>query len=301
MPEPHGNSVLAQLADDLAEAVARRYRVSRDDAKEAILCEWSRRPDLLEAVGKATGPDEVKRMRAYRDAAAAVKKDIYYRLRRYRQERTVNSRGIAALARLASDSEASDREATIRQIVDEHVSTAERLPHLTEFFENLVAMIGVPETIVDVGCGVLPLVVPFDRSMHATCEYWALDKDPAAMEAVREYARVRADGRVRPIDWSASQGWAAAYEAGLPRSSEVGLLLKVVPVIARQSSSLLTVLAQTPTERLVISASREAMAKRQDIERRETRIVRRFLADYGLSELSSFRTPDEVVFLAQRA
>jgi Ribosomal RNA methyltransferase (FmrO) len=301
MVELPTNPLLAELADDLAQSIVHRYQVDHAEAVTAILAEWSRRPDLLDVAGKVTRPEEVKRTRVYRDAAVAVKKDLYYRLRRYRPDLATVDRGVAALSRQAPRSSAGEMEAVIREVAAGHVSTAERMPHLTEFFERLVAMTGVPETIVDVGCGVLPVLVPLDSTMRGTREYWALDNDRTAIGAVREYVRVRADNRVRPVEWSVNQGWAAAHDSGLPGLSEVGFLLKVVPVVARQSSALLGVLAQTPAERLVISGSRVSMVKRQDIDRRETRLLRRFFKDYGLSELGSFRTPDEVVFLVQRA
>lgn len=300
MNEMSANRLLGELAEDLADTVVRRYQIGHDEAVAAIFDEWSRRPALLEAAEKASKPEDVKRTRAYRDAAATVKKNIYYRLRRYRPDVTTEHGTLQALADLEAGSSSAQRDAAARDVAAGHVSTAERLPHLTEFFQRLIAMAGAPKTLVDVGCGVLPMLAPLDDSMRVTLEYWALDKDQAAMRAVNEYARIRADGRVRPIEWDLTQGWAAAHEAGLPNSSELGLLLKVVPVVARRSKADLAVLSQTPAERLVVSGSRIAMAKRQEIERRETRILRQFFADYGLAEIDSFRTPDEVVFLVQR-
>jgi len=295
------DSLLAQLADDLADAVVRRYRLDRSETLAAIRAEFSRRPALLDAAEKAIGLDDIKRMRVYRDAAQTVKKDLYYRLRQYRRKPSVADQELPDLTQLTAGSAASERLETIQRAAREHVSTSERLPHLPEFFEQLLSMVGVPETIVDVGCGVLPILAPLDGTGLATREYWALDKDREAMTAVRAYARLRADGRVRPLEWSLSEGWARAHDAGLPRRCDVGLLLKVVPVVARRSSALLTVLAATPADRLVISGSTLAMAKHQNIERRETRVLRSFIAAYGLLELDSFRTPDEIVFLVERA
>jgi ribosomal RNA methyltransferase FmrO len=294
-------SLLAQLADDLADAVVRRYRLDRAETLAAIRAEFSRRPALLDAAEKAIGLDDIKRMRVYRDAAEAVKKNLYYGLRQYLRKPSVADQDSPELAQLTANSAPSERLGAIQRAAREHVSTSERLAHLPEFFEQLMSMIGVPETIVDVGCGVLPILAPLDGTVRAIREYWALDKDRAAMTAVREYARLRADDRVRPLEWSLSEGWARAHDAGLPRRCDVGLLLKVVPVVARRSSALLTVLAATPADRLVISGSRFAMAKHQDIERRETRLLRRFIATHGLRELDSFRTPDEIVFLVERA
>lgn len=293
--------LLAKLAEDLADQVVHRYRVSRDEATSAIIADWSCRLALLDVAAKATGLEQVKRTRVYREAAAAVKKDLYYSLRRYHPEHAAADAGLAMLARLDASSPASEQVAAIDKVAREHVSTAERLPHLAEFFDRLIAMVGVPETIVDVGCGMFPLVVPLDGVMRATREYWALEKDQAVVAAMREYARLRADDRVRPLEWGLALGWTAAHNAGLPERSDVGLLLKVVPVVARQSSTLLAVLTRTPAERLVISGSRVAMAKRLDIERRETHILQRFFADHELIELGSFKTPDEVVFLVRRS
>ena len=73
-------------------------------------------------------------------------------------------------------------------------------------------------------------------------EYWALDKDPRAIAAAREYARVRADKRLRPVQWNIADGWQAVFAAGLPARCDLGLLLKVVPVVGRQSPELLRVL-----------------------------------------------------------
>jgi len=62
---------------------------------------------------------------------------------------------------------------------------------------------------------------------------------------------------------------AGGIRVGLPARCDLGLLLKVVPVVRRQSPELLPVLAAIPADRLVISGCRNAMAKRRDIERRE--------------------------------
>lgn len=61
-----------------------------------------------------------------------------------------------------------------RSILEQHVSTRERLPLLPEFYERLWQITGVPEVIVDVACGLNPLTLPWmglPRSVH----YYAYD------------------------------------------------------------------------------------------------------------------------------
>jgi 16S rRNA (guanine(1405)-N(7))-methyltransferase len=101
--------------------------------------------------------------------------------------------------------------------------------------------------------------------------------------------------------WDAAERWTAAFDRGLPDRCDVGLLLKVVPVVARRSPALLPTLAETPADRLVVSGSRVAMTRHQDIERREVALLRRFFAAHGLVETAAFRTADEVGFLVERS
>ena len=295
--QPVPDDLLARLAADFADQVTARYRIDRADAVAMILAEWQGRPRLVAAAAGASSPAEVRRLRIYQDAAAATKRDIYRRLRRYRAAGTAFDDAVRALATLAPGCPPDLLAGRVTAIAAAHVSTAERLPHLGEFLAALTAAAGAFETVVDAGCGVLPLLFPLDAGVRG---YWAMDKDHRAITALREYARVRADQRIRPLHWNIADGWQPAFDAGLPARCDLGLLLKVVPVVRRQDPGLLRGLAAIPADRLVISGSRTAMAKRRDIERRETRELQRFCAEHALTEIGRFRTADEVCLVVQR-
>jgi hypothetical protein len=298
---PAPDELLVRLAANLADQIAQRYRIDPADALALILADWQGQPRLVAAAAGAASPGEVLRLRIYRDAAAAAKRDIYYRLRRYRAAETAFDDAVRALAGLVPGCPPHLITERVTAVAAAHVSTAERLPHLDGFVAALTGAAGAFETVVDAGCGVLPLLFPLDSPACAGVrEYWALDKDPRAIAAAREYARVRADQRLRPVQWNIADGWQAAFAAGLPARCDLGLLLKVVPVVGRQSPELLRVLAAMPADRLVISGCRNAMAKRRDIERRETRELQRFCAEHALTEIGQFRTADEICLVVER-
>jgi hypothetical protein len=299
--QPAADDLLAGLAADFADQVARRYRIDRADAAAMILAEWRCQPRLVAAAAGASSPGEVRRLRLYRDAAAATKRDIYHRLRRYRAAGTAFDDAVQALAGMPPDAPPDLIAERVTAVAAAHVSTAERLPHLDEFVAELTAAAGTFETVIDAGCGVLPLLSPLGSPAGpGVREYWALDKDFRAITAVREYARVRADQRIRPVHWNIADGWQPVFAAGLPARCDLGLLLKVVPAVRRQAPALLQILAAIPAGRLVISGSRTALAKRRDIERRETRELQRFCAEHALTEIGRFRTADEVCLVVER-
>jgi len=279
-----------RLAEAFADEVTGRYRIERAAAVELILSRWSRRPDLLAAAARARSPEEIRRLRVYRDAASDAKREVYHRLRRYRRAPEDADAALAALCALDADAPPETRTERARAVALAHASVAERAGGLDAFCAALTACMGSPATVVDVGCGVLPLVFRLGASVR---QWWALDRDPRAIAALEALA----DDRLRPVRWDLAEGWS---RAGLPRRCDVGLLLKIVPVVARTDPALLTTLAATPADRLVVSGCRAALTRREDIERRETAVLLRFFAVYGLRVVDRFRTADETCFVVER-
>jgi Ribosomal RNA methyltransferase (FmrO) len=293
--------LLTELAADLAGQVARRYRVGRAEATWMIVEDWRRQPGLIAAIAAAGSAEQARRLKVYRDAATAAKRGIYSRLRRYWPTPACFTDALATLATLAPGADPSGPDEALLTLAAAHVSTAERLPHREEFLALLTARMGGGQIVVDVGSGVFPLIFPAGWLGRAGVrQYWALDKDPHAQAALGECVRLRADPELRPLTWNFAAGWEPLHAAGLPRRCDVGLLLKVVPVVARQSPALLTVLAATPADRLLISCSRVAMAKRLDIERRELRTITAFCRSFGFTKCDEFRTADEVCVVVTR-
>ncbi|GAB1694988.1 hypothetical protein [Krasilnikovia sp. M28-CT-15] len=301
MPD-QGAQILEELAADLAGDVVRRYRIDQARAVEVILDEWSRNQKLLAVVAAAGSAREAQRTRVYKDAATLTKKTIYNRLRSYRAEPAAFDTALQTLMELPPDASTEQVEAAATDIAAAHVSTAERLGHRAQFLDVLEAANPTgSRVVVDAGAGVLPALLGADwLHRQGITQYWAPDKDPKAVAAVAAYAARLPAGLVRPAQWNVADGWAALHRLGLPETCDVAWMLKVVPVVLRQEPQLAPVLAAAPAPRLLISGSRVAMAKRQNIEARERRVVQRFCADHGLRTIGEHVTEDEFFLLAER-
>ena len=282
--------VLAQLAERLAQDAARRYRIGAEQARSRIECAWRSQPALRALARKTPSPRALARTRLYRQAAAQAKKDIYYHLRRYRSNADDFSAGLERLRRAATQAQCrAAREALARG----HASTAERWPDLDGFLEGTQAAWGDCATLLDVGCGLMPLLFPFDRVGGGLRRYVGCDRDARCMAAVN--ACGQGLGRVLSGHvWDIADGWAALEaQTGIQRY-DAAFLLKLVPVVARQQPRLLTTLAAVPASRLIVTGSRQALARRQDISRRERAVIRGFAQRHGLIVESEFETPSEV-------
>lgn len=93
MPHP----LLAPLVAGLAEQIARRYRIAPAEAADLISHRLAPDRALAAAIEEAGTAEQVRRTRAYRDAARDATRAVYYHLRRYRPDQDAAD---AALKRL---------------------------------------------------------------------------------------------------------------------------------------------------------------------------------------------------------
>jgi len=295
---------VSALVERMAKRAARRYRVSPEEAKAAVLETLERCPACRAAALKVADPRLLARTRAFRDAASRARGRIYYSLRRYRTDAKGSEGDVAALEKLTTDAPASEREAAARRIMLGHASTRERIENAEAFYEQAFRLAGEPRSVIDIGCGVQPLSFPFEGNGASVECYLAADKDAVAVRAVEAHARFRAPGRLRALGWDIADGWApvmdVAAEAGVD-TFDLALMLKVIPVVKRREPKLLETLARAPAKQMLITGSAMSMTKRVSVRRRERGVLRRFIAEANLEIAGELETPDEIGWLVARA
>ncbi len=280
---------LRALAERLAEDVCRSYRLGPDEAVEKILAVWRADRAFCAALSGAPDAEKFTRTRIYKDTATKARKAIYFGLRRYRADDKALAAACEELARLPKDGDAAP---LLKTIAANHASTAERAEHLDLFWNEILAAIGEARSLIDVGSGVLPVLFPFARAPSLQ-HYLACDRDGAAVRAVEAYVGWRGDGRLTARRWDLKDGWHAG------ETFDVALMLKIVPVVARQEPALLETLARVPARRVILTGSKEALVKRRAIARRERNMIEGFARDAGFRVLHTFETPDEIGLVAE--
>lgn len=132
----------------------------------------------------------------------------------------------AAYGSVSPDAETEIKKAC-RSVLSLHVSTRERLPILERFYSSVFQVTGMPRSILDLGCGLNPLAVPW-MGLDPQSRYVALDIDSARVGFLQDYLRLAGmeacarcqDILVEPPDDVA----------------DVALLLKMSPSLERQEA-----------------------------------------------------------------
>jgi 16S rRNA (guanine(1405)-N(7))-methyltransferase len=183
----------------------------------------SRYRDVDPALLGRLAAEELPKARNADDAVKRVKRRLHQAVGAFRGERHGDLLDDVRAAWHGDLTDAAFR-AACADVMRSHASTRERLPFLDTVYMRIWETTGVPVTLLDVGCGLGPLALPWMGIGHAT--YLAGDVDDRPLATVRGFFElVGQPGSVRTLD----------AVAGVPSDgADVALLLKLVPTLDRQ-------------------------------------------------------------------
>jgi 16S rRNA (guanine(1405)-N(7))-methyltransferase len=72
------------------------------------------------------------------------------------------------------------------EVLAQHASTAERIPHLTEFYEKLFKVTGKPDTLLDLACGLHPFAFPW-MGLPTRTKYYAYDIIQPRIDLINQF------------------------------------------------------------------------------------------------------------------
>lgn len=287
-----------QCMATLRDKVVAKYRISNHDASEIIHDILGSHPSLKKVATETTNAKSLQRTRAFKQAADDAKKKIYYQLRNYRDD-AAKQAITEKLSRLSRDSSAKEIQETKQHILESHISTRERLPDRETFYHQMAQCVPPPQKVLDIGSGVQPLMFPFDSQWaQQVTTYVAVDQNAWDVQCVDAYSRLDASAtHLTAQQWSLSEGWGQLRESTQTDHFDLALMLKIVPVIHRQERELLQQFCEMPATHWLITGSRIAMTKRENIEKREKRVIENFLSLTGRSIKAEFEIEHEFAWL----
>lgn len=172
-----------------------------------------------------------------------------------------------------------------------HASTRERLPHLEAFYAGIWAVTGMPRSVLDLGCGLNPLALPW-MGLDPSAAYVAIDVDERPLAPVRAFLTGTGQPHaVRAMDLARE---VPADEA------DVALLLKLVTTLDRQDpEAAARLLRGLRVHHAVVSFAVRTLGGRTDARATTYRARQeRLVADAGrVSAVAEASVPGEVVFV----
>ena len=249
----------------------------------------SRYRDVDRSLLSRLAAEELPRARSTDDAVKRVKRRLHQAVGAFRGERRTDALGPI---RAAWHGDMSDQlfRAACAEVLQVHASTRERLPHLDAFYSGIWDHTDLPGRVLDIGCGLNPVALPWMGIGDAS--YLATDVDRRPLETVRAFLDlVGQPGEVRAAD---------SVVDPLTEDADVALLLKLVTTLDRQDAGAASRLLDALRVRhAVVSFPARALGgQRKGMERTYRERLERLVADNsrvaGVAEAS---VPNELVFV----
>jgi 16S rRNA (guanine(1405)-N(7))-methyltransferase len=229
--------------------------------------------------------EELPKARNVDDAVKRVKRRLHQAVGAFR----ASARVAPTVDWPAGDPAALRR--TCRAAMLRHASTRERVPHLDDYYPAIWAVTGVPRRLLDLGCGLNPLALPWMGIGTAT--YHAIEVDAAVLAVARGFLEALGQPHVAEVRDL------VADPASEP--ADVALLLKLVTTLDRQDADAATRLVRgLRTGHAVVSFAVRSLGGRGSHERTYRARLDRLVADAGrVRGVTEASVPGELVFVLE--
>lgn len=279
------------LLDEDISKILKTYKIPLGEAERIITKNLDVNPELKKLLEDSNG--NVKRTREYKDFIKKVRKEIYYKLRKY----SFDKEGFEAQLNILRNSKEPDGN-VFDWFVQNHTSTRERSPYIKEFNTALVGFIKDDGYILDLGGGLYPLTFPFS-ALNSLQQYIWIDKDKSSWEVLKEFCKNIDKPKINLYNEPIGIKEWQKYLLENINAFDTALMLKLIPVICRQEKSLLESLVKVPAKRFIVTGSKEAMTRNTDIEKRERFVCENFIKLTGRSVTGQFEIENEFGYVLE--
>ena len=128
------------------------------------------------------------RNRSAKELEQAVREKLHNIVAPYLGDPDYAAAGVRLEAAFASG-EPEQVKAVCQDLLAAHASTRERLPAMAEFYPRLFALTGVPQSVIDLACGLHPFGLPWMGLPAGVC-YAAYDLHQPRVELINHFFRL---------------------------------------------------------------------------------------------------------------
>ncbi|HAJ34792.1 MAG TPA: 16S rRNA methyltransferase [Chloroflexi bacterium] len=236
---------------------------------------------------------EVSKGRRRKDAIKEVKTRLHQSVGAYWDGHTNYASWRAALEAVPDD---AAQETLLRSIMRSHHSMRERMPFLEHFYRTLLDAIGPVHSVLDLGCGLHPLALPW-MALPANALYLACDVDQEQIRFL-DWWLAHYHQRGRAFVWNLLDG---APPSDVTGRVDVALLLKLAPCLEQLERGIMQrLLAEVTARVLIVSFPAQSLGgQRKGMLATYTAQMEALLTG-RLWRVERFEFPSELVFRVHR-
>lgn len=257
-----------ELITEQAKKIYKVYKISPQEAKRILDHKLNLDHKLSALAAKSDDINKIYRTKLFKDFIKKVKKEIYYDLRTYQQQSS--------------------------SLIDSHISSRERAPYIKDLFVQIDGYLKQARLVLDLGGGLFPASFPFQDYPDLQTYVW-VDKDKQAYEKLKQEDLPKTMLYNFHLD---ENPW-HYYLPDNKKEFDFVFMLKLIPVMHRQHREQLSHIEDLPFKYALITGSKEAMVKKQDIQNRENKVLTNFISRSNWHIIKKIDLPNEFGYLVE--
>ena len=247
---------------------------------------------LSEVLVRSVLTAEMEKRRGPKEAVKAARSKLHQVAAAYQGKPIPYAAWLKELAQLPQDLHHPDVLSYLMHALSAHASTRERIPIQAVFFQECLAPLGSVHSILDLACGLNPLVIPW-LPLQPGFTYTACDIYTDMLDFLNAFfARFKIDGHAVPCDITRELP---------PVKADLTLVLKTIPCleqIDKDAGRRLLEMISSPNI-LVSFPAHSLGGKSKGMVRNYERRFAELLAGKAW-QVTRFEFPGELAFLIQR-
>ncbi|MFX0064576.1 MAG: hypothetical protein ACFFC7_20580 [Candidatus Hermodarchaeota archaeon] len=298
-------SLPTELLEQLIQNIQKTYpSASRDELIPIINQITLKDAEFIKLLKTKTVKD-ISRTRIYRNVLKKIKRQLYYQRRTFTRE--IDAPRAEFLRKLCKETSLySLRSIELhKKLLQTHTSTQNRISHYFDLYKEIFAITGVPNSILDLGCGINYLSMPFllqaSTSWSPKLLYLGVEKKNDEVDLGKEYLKCinahidpKSDISHQDILQIIKEERSNIFE----NTYDLCFLFRMLPLLERhQKNATTALLSKIRAKWLIVSISLKSLAKEQDISAKQRTLILKLLDHSYLKIIKRLFLPQEEFYI----
>jgi 16S rRNA (guanine(1405)-N(7))-methyltransferase len=163
-------------------------------------------------------------------------------------------------------------------LLDTHISTKERIPLYEELFKKIFSITGIPQSILDIGCGLNPVSIPFMEIDIKKIKYYACEMSQDDIDIIKKFFdKFQINGE------TFSCNLVTSYDCLLNYKCDICFAFKLFDVLESQKKNISYKIIESIKCKYLVASFATINIKNEKMRREKISYFERFIKKLGYS------------------
>jgi 16S rRNA (guanine(1405)-N(7))-methyltransferase len=295
-----------KLVNDSVQRITKRYKISKEKAKEFFLSEAFKNRHFMENVLDFYEKKNFFKWKEYKRIMKKTKKNVYCFLSRHEHEskEKIKEKLDELKKELKKGKKLSETTELHKELLGMHFSSKERIPFYEKFYERIFEVTGKPESVLDASLEFNYFSLPFMK-LNPLLFVGIECREELAKEMKEYFHAIKEEGikaksfllDLKELNFNSKK---ELIELNQGNEFNLAFLLKLISGTERKKGTAKKLIELIPAEILVLSSRKESKTKKENVSFKEKKAMQKFIKENSLYLMKKIEFENETVFITKK-